>query len=72
MTKKAQRTLALCKAMAEKRGVRIIGDTTKTKYLIQRVNLDGECDLYSLAMQDVCCHDVNPKELEITKTILKP
>jgi sulfur relay (sulfurtransferase) complex TusBCD TusD component (DsrE family) len=72
MTKKQQLTLDLCKAMVEKRGVIIIGDGTKTKYLIQRVNLDGECDLYSLTTKEVIAMDVPAKELEITKTTLKP
>jgi len=66
MTKAAKQAhiIALFGAMINKIPV-IIDDNMMTSQIIQRINLDGECDIYSKDFDEVIAHDVNPFTIKI-------
>jgi hypothetical protein len=60
--KKAHIT-ALFGAMINKVPVLIKGDGYT--HLIQRIGMDGECDLYNQAYGEVMYHDIKPEDITI-------
>lgn len=61
----------LFNAMRNKKGVIHEEDEYKNKYLIQRIDLDGNCDLYSTVIKEIIYYEATPEQLTITKTTLK-
>lgn len=59
-------------AMMNKHGAKVKGDYANAIYLINSINLDGECDLYSIQYGEIIYFNEPAKNITLTSYKLKP
>jgi hypothetical protein len=59
------KALNLAIAMFNKKGVTLKNDANKHSYIINRIDLEGNCDIYSSDLDEVIAHDVPMAEILI-------